>query len=88
MKLIIQILIPLISVSILGYTLMRNIKRLNLKTSLVLSLECAALILLNWSANIILKTGSVLGIISVLVSISVLYLTIRYLITNSKNNKS
>ncbi len=82
MKLFLQFLLPLISFALLGYTLVRNIKRITLKSGFMLLLECTALVLLNWSANIILKSFSLIGLVLALVSLGILYFTLKYLIIN------
>ncbi len=54
----------------------------------ILFLELAGLILLNWSISKIVKVGSILWFILFILSIVVVFITIRQLITNSKINKS
>ncbi len=84
---LIQLIVLLISISIFIYTLFLSIKILKFKSILALFLELISLVTLNWSFHLILKVGSVAGIVFLLLSGTLLYFTIRYLIINSKFKK-
>ena len=83
MRVLVQILLPLISIFVFGYSLFEGIKFMNLKTIMLLCLEFISLILINVSALKLLKVGSILWFIVFLISFVTVFLTIRKIITNS-----